>query len=221
MSSETPNPVDWTALKFFGLVSACMSHELRNACAVIHENAGLLDDLVALSRRGVPFDPVRFSAVSGRVSRHVDRAIGLVGCLNRFAHSVDMPVKSIDLAEAVKNVLELCGRLIAGHDRPVRLDESDGPISLTSSPFLLEVVVWHLLEASINTADKETGVTVAPERVDKGPRLRFTPNPSPDAAAEVTEHLAPLLDALGAEIDNDIAGGQLVLLLPDTIPTEP
>jgi len=47
------------ALKFFGKMTASISHELKNVLAIINENAGLLEDLCAMAEKGRPVDPVR------------------------------------------------------------------------------------------------------------------------------------------------------------------
>ena len=52
-----------TGLRFFGTMSAANAHEIKNALAVINENAGLLEDLVAMVPKGIPLDPERLAAL--------------------------------------------------------------------------------------------------------------------------------------------------------------
>ena len=44
------------SLRFFGKMNASISHELRNALAVINENAGLIKDLMIMTEKGHPLD---------------------------------------------------------------------------------------------------------------------------------------------------------------------
>ena len=46
-------------LRFFGTMTASISHELKNALSIINEGAGLLEDLAAMSARGMALDPAR------------------------------------------------------------------------------------------------------------------------------------------------------------------
>ena len=43
-------------LAFFGMISAGMSHEMRNVLSIIGEYAGLLDDFLVAAERGAPLD---------------------------------------------------------------------------------------------------------------------------------------------------------------------
>jgi C4-dicarboxylate-specific signal transduction histidine kinase len=52
-----PDPIGDAGLQFFGRMSASISHELKNALAIIKENAGLLADYVAMMGKGTPIDP--------------------------------------------------------------------------------------------------------------------------------------------------------------------
>ena len=40
-------------LRYFGQVSASISHELKNVLAILNENAGLLQDYAAMAEQGI------------------------------------------------------------------------------------------------------------------------------------------------------------------------
>jgi hypothetical protein len=42
-------------VRFFGEISASISHEIKNVLAIINENAGLLQDMVMMMKRACPF----------------------------------------------------------------------------------------------------------------------------------------------------------------------
>jgi len=48
-----------TGLQFYGKICASLSHEIKNALAIINEDAGLLNDFAALADQGRPLDPER------------------------------------------------------------------------------------------------------------------------------------------------------------------
>ena len=55
-------------LAYVGAMSASISHELKNVLAVIHENAGLLEDLSLRADQGVPLEPERLKTICGRIA---------------------------------------------------------------------------------------------------------------------------------------------------------
>ena len=53
-------------LKFFGKMSATISHEINNALAIINENAGLLQDFTLMAGKRVPIDLDRLHTLGGK-----------------------------------------------------------------------------------------------------------------------------------------------------------
>ncbi len=56
--SDYQESIGECGLQCFGSISASISHELKNALAIINENAGLLEDLSFMAEKGLPLDPV-------------------------------------------------------------------------------------------------------------------------------------------------------------------
>ena len=44
-------------LRFFGKITASVTHEIKNALATINENAGLMTDYIEMAARGRPLEP--------------------------------------------------------------------------------------------------------------------------------------------------------------------
>ena len=65
-------------LKFFGKMSATISHEINNALAIINENAGLMQDFTHMVDKGIPLDPKRLNTLAGKIIQQVRRAEGIV-----------------------------------------------------------------------------------------------------------------------------------------------
>ena len=76
-------------LQFFGKMTASISHEIKNVMAIINESAGLLEDYGMMADKGIPIDPEKLKVVSGRVSKQIHRAEGIIRNMNSLAHSVD------------------------------------------------------------------------------------------------------------------------------------
>jgi signal transduction histidine kinase len=164
---------DRTGLQFFGIVSASISHEIKNALAVINENNGLLEDLIGLWEQGRPLDPDRLKKLAAKISLQIRRADGIVKNMNRFAHSVDEPVKSVDLNEILDLAVALSSRLAAMRKITMDTKPNAGPVMLTLSPFHLLNLLWRCLDFAMCTAADERIVELAVEKTAKAVRIRF------------------------------------------------
>src|SRR4030067_193492 len=84
-------------LAFFGSITASFSHEINNIMAIIGELAGLMEDLLRVADLGHPPQLERFRRVSERIGTQVKRGEEMIKRLNRFAHTMDEPVKTIEM----------------------------------------------------------------------------------------------------------------------------
>ena len=118
-------------VQFFGKMSASISHEIKNALAIINENAGLLEDFMLLAEKGRPIDPERLKSLAGQVMKQVKRADDLVKRMNRFAHSADEPSKNIDLGETLELITSITQRLASRREARVELVMPEQPVTLS------------------------------------------------------------------------------------------
>jgi len=204
-------------LQFFGKMSASISHEIKNVLAVINENAGLLDDLTLLAEKGKPIDPARLRRLAEAVMKQIRRADGIVKNMNKFAHSVDEPIKAVNLVEVLEIMLELSNRLAAMRSVTVNLQYSGGPVVIQTRPFFLENVIWLCLDLAINLAGAQKTITLSPEKEEDTVRVRFTGVDSlrKEVLSEFPgEREKPLFDLLNARCMTDAGKAELVLTLP-------
>lgn len=162
------------ALKFFGKMTASISHELKNVLAIINENAGLLEDFCAMAEKGKPIDPVRIKIVSGKIIKQVRRGDEIIRGLNSFAHSADESVCDVDLCEAIKLVSALSGRLAMMREITVELNVDAAQVVVNTNPFLLETLVWFCLDFAMNAAGDEKKIGVSVERFQNKAIIRFS-----------------------------------------------
>ncbi len=143
---DTGHVLGQAGLRFFGKVSASISHEIKNALAGIHENAGLLSDLSALVAKGTPVDPERFQRIAERVMGEVRRADAIVQDMNAFSHSIDVEISGVDLHELIPRVVRLFARTAAVRGCSLQTTLPPAPLQLTTAPFFLQHLLWVLLE---------------------------------------------------------------------------
>ncbi len=159
--TNKPDLIGEAGLQFFGRMSASISHELKNALAIINENAGLLGDYIHMMGKGMSVEPARFEKIAGRIEAQTRRADAIIKNLNQFAHSVDVPAKSVDLNE-------IMGLLVALHRRPadmrqVELDPrpSESAVAVTINPFLLLNLLGLMLAQSLQAVPGGGAMTIS------------------------------------------------------------
>ena len=135
-------------IRFFGKMSASVTHEIKNSLAIINESAGLLEDLSVMSQNGHSLSPDRVTNISQRVTRQVQRADSVLKKLNRFSHSADQSSEMTNLEDAVKIVLDLSSRLIEMQQAVIEVAAPISAIMVSTNLFYLENLIWKALEAA-------------------------------------------------------------------------
>lgn len=207
-------------LHFFGTVSASISHEIKNVLAILNENAGLMEDLVSMAEKGISLNNERLKSIAVSMKKQIQRGDLIAKNMNRFAHSVDDFLITVDVSETLELVVSLSGR--SADMRGVRLNPQYIPrkICISTHPFFLETLLWRCLNVAITFSGKEKTVGIMIEEMGKGARVSFSGlnNLSallPDEFPSKRENA--LRDALCADIGMDVTCGQIWVNLPEKI----
>lgn len=208
-------------LRFFGTMTASISHELKNALSIINEGAGLLEDLAAMSARGMALDPARLVPLGEKIRRQVQRADLFIKRLNRFAHTIDVPRGAVDLEQMLRQVCELAERFAAMREVVLEVAPPPDPVCVTSAPFLLQNVLWLCLDVAMQSIAAGQHLRLEAEKTDAGARIRIgaPSGPAwPARGAELTGgRLTALLERLGADVLFDEQKRQIAIDLPRVI----
>lgn len=203
------------SLRFFGAVSASVSHEIRNKLAVINEKAGLVEDIAAAMRSGRAPDPDRLETQARKIVDQVRQANRIVRALNRLAHSTDEAVATVDVADLAALVVELYGRKAAMAQAVVRSEGPDGGAPVRTNPYLLANAIGLCLGAAVARVDDSRALTVVTENAANGAAVRFGRLAGGGAGRSELEGECPglgtLLETLDAGLAMDADGGELVL----------
>jgi C4-dicarboxylate-specific signal transduction histidine kinase len=204
-------------LRFFGDISAAISHEINNRIAVISEKAGLLEDLAAMLAAGKRVDPERIGGQSRKIVEQVRLAKQVTRKFNRFAHSVDAETATVDVAETLEFVAELYARKANMVNATILLARIDPPVTLTTNPFALQTVIGRSLEIALANLDATGAITISTEATDRivkfslGGLAKATGlTEPPDEATKIPA----LLERLGARFEAAGDGATLVLEIP-------
>jgi signal transduction histidine kinase len=207
-------------LQFFGKMSATISHEINNSLAIINENAGLLQDFTLMADKGMPLDPERLNSLAGKVIQQVRRAEGIVKNMNRFAHSVDESLKSVNLGDVVGLIATLSGRLASMRGVTVEPKPAEVPVTINTNPFFLENLIWLCLDFAMDAAGAGNTIDIITVKTENGAQIRFMQVEDLAKAPPEkfpTEREKALLDLLKADLSADVEVGALVITLPRVI----
>ena len=215
MGQELEN-TSQAGLQFFGQISASISHELKNVLGIINENAGLLEDLTLMAERGVPLDPVRLKAMAQGVKKQVGRADAIIGNMNRFAHSADQSIATVDLAQTIELAMAVTARFAVMRGVALDLQLPENPVALQTAPFFLINLIWQCLEFSMSASGDEKQVVLVAEEADGSVRIRFRRLAGLSAALLDTfpsDREKNLLEMLAVELKVEPDGNEIVLEL--------
>jgi len=210
------NTAGETGLRFFGNISAAVSHELKNVLAIINENAGLLEDLALMADRGISTNPERLKLVAAKVKNQVSRGDAILKNLNRFAHSIDETFKTVELNEIIELFLALTDRFAVMRNVAVEAKYSEVPVTIRTAPFFLINLLWGCLDFAMEVAGEGKFVEIAVQKTAGGAQIRFGRLEKLTAASRdafPAERGAGLLNLLGAELLVNAASRELVVAM--------
>lgn len=202
-------------LAFFAKIGADVSHEMRNVLSIVNENAGLLDDQLALARgRKVP-DIEKLKKVAARLTRQVSKGIEVMECFSRFAHAADAQQASVDLVGLVGDVTVLAQRHVRQLGGSLDVTLPDKALPITTNPFCLQHALFRCLQMVWESAEQGSSVSV--DLADHGTVAVLTVSgaeaPGSDGLSRSRSELDVVLTELGARVDTSTAEGVLVFVL--------
>jgi len=208
-----------TGLRYFGKMMAAISHEIKNSLAIINENAGLMEDLSLMAKSGHQLDPERVGTISGRVIKQVQRADTTVKKMNRLAHSVDEPVKEIDVADLLAFTMELGKKTVASLGVDLQMTPPASPVRINSNPFLVMNLMWEVMGYACTRVNGSPTITIAIAGNANGVELAFSPvcDDGHDGFSLDQAPFIGLVSCLNAEILALADRQALVLTLPETV----
>jgi C4-dicarboxylate-specific signal transduction histidine kinase len=158
MSENVDQELGNAGLKFFGTITASVTHEIKNCLSIINECSGLLDDLMA-SREGP--DPAKLKRTTTRIAAQVERADQIVKRLNKFAHTVDEPVQHVDPRDMIDNLVKLSLRLAARKSVEIGAELGEQPLAITTNAYRLQHAVFSGIELALSVATGGETLTIS------------------------------------------------------------
>jgi signal transduction histidine kinase len=158
--SSTIEFQDHDDLAFFGKINASISHELKNILAIISEAAGLLQDLTEMATKGQKIEFEMLTTCSQDIVEEIQRGFATIKQMNTFAHSVDDPVKKVNLVDVVNLIIAL-GKFLSFACK-VRFDPvPEAAPTVLTCPFRLQNLIYQALVFAFESAGPDGQIRVA------------------------------------------------------------
>ncbi len=208
--------VEMAGLQFFGQISASISHEVKNVLAIINENAGLLEDLTLMAGRGKPIDPARLTRMAATLKRQIGRADTMLKNMNRFAHSVNQTMPTVDLNETLEMIIALTARFAARKNVQVDLQLPRDPPKIQTAPYQLMNLLWLCLDFAMDASGELKQIEVVAEETNDDIRIQLK---QLTKLSEMVCNTFPsdyenrLLELLEATLEIESEDGRIVLRL--------
>lgn len=164
-------------VRFMGRITAGMTHEIRNVLAIMRESAGLMEDIMALPESKCLPHRERLSRALGVIQQQVERAVELVGRLNRFAHSMDEAWAEVELGELLEQVTGLLARQARNKKVELRPKTQGERIRIKTDPFALGMLVCVCIEHCMEGLGQEAVLEMVALKQGEGAVLSIQPLP--------------------------------------------
>jgi light-regulated signal transduction histidine kinase (bacteriophytochrome) len=215
--TDDPQRLAREGIRFFGEISASISHEMKNVLAIINENAGLLEDMVRMNRKGMPLSSERLVELARSIARQVSRGDRIVRGMNRFAHSADHQVETVDVGELLHFLSNLTARLVAMRGEAARIEVPAEPLTAVTDRFFMEDLVWACWCRAMTAGLPDQPLSIVADRSADTVRIRFHGLAAESPAGKPafpSPREAVLARHLGAQLQADRENGDIVLILP-------
>jgi nitrogen fixation/metabolism regulation signal transduction histidine kinase len=210
------DPIGEGGLQFYGKMTASITHEIKNVLAIINENIGLLEDLTLMADRGVDLDAERLKRLSRVVMKQVNRADDIAKNMNRFAHSTDVSLKTVDLNNTLDLVVALANRFASMRGVTLELKLHPEPIDIKTFPFFLMNLLWLCLDFAMSAVGDGKVVELVAEKQGSGAKVlyrRIEGLTQSDVNTFPAEPEQRLLELLRAELVVNVVHKEIVVRL--------
>jgi signal transduction histidine kinase len=158
--SSTIESLNNEDLMFFGKVNASISHELKNILATISEAAGLLNDLTEMATKGHNFELEMMKTCSQDIVEEIQRGFAAIKRMNTFSHSMDDPLKRVNLIEVLDLMINLAEFLSFAGKVHFDPPQKAAPIVITC-PWRLQHLIYQALVSAFESVGPNGEIQVS------------------------------------------------------------
>lgn len=145
-------------LAFMGTITASLSHEINNVITIINELSGLLDDLI---KPGRAIENEKLKGISEKISKHVGRGESFIKLLNRFAHSADQPIATIETSELLEQITALCKRFANLKRVNLEAEPVEKSLKIETNPLVLQHAIYLCIDMALNVTARDKTIATS------------------------------------------------------------
>ena len=149
-------------LRYFGDMTASISHEIKNSLAIMNENTGLLQDLLAASQNGRQLNLDQIDQIANRITKQVHRMNHITEKINLFSHSIDFPEKTIDVGEVLELAVSLGSRIASYRNIEIKPVLPERKIFITTQVFFLLHLIWLVTDSTMTAVGPNRTIEIKP-----------------------------------------------------------
>lgn len=150
-------------LRFFGKVTAGVTHDLQNVIAVIKETAGLMEDILLMNRdKELPFLE-KFQKSLTTIKNQAIRGSTLIKSLNEFAHAPDNDEKEIDIVATARMLAALIERKSRSSEIQIHVEPSTAPSMIRTHAVRFEMALLMAIESMMGCVPRGGSLMIVPE----------------------------------------------------------
>jgi signal transduction histidine kinase len=218
MPETSGPPANELGLAFFGAISASVSHDLNNVIGIINELSGLVEDYLAGAQGGTPVNLEKMNSINEKIKAQVGRGQKIIKRFNRFSHSADQPLRTVDLKMLLQDITDLARRKAGLKYAVLKAELPDETVNMETSPFYLQFAVFLCIELALCRAKKDDRITVTFRPCPGGAQILISgPGQVPDDP-EAASKLAVIMQALKGR--SEFTAESIVLSVPVS-PSQP
>ncbi|OQY00316.1 MAG: hypothetical protein B6I26_08485 [Desulfobacteraceae bacterium 4572_130] len=162
--------------KFFGKVTASLSHELQNVLAIIKETSGLMEDMLNFSEDFAKLEDNKLGECIKTIKNQAYRGVDLTSGLNSFAHTTDSIQASINVYETIKKMIFITKRLFQQKGVNVSITKCHKSYSIITDTVFFQMLIFSCIKSLIENFDNTTTITLDINSSDKITTIKFTNN---------------------------------------------
>lgn len=151
-------------LAFFARITASISHELNNVLSIINEYSGLLADLVAGEKKGIPIEKERINKIAQNIKDQIKRQQEIIKILNRFAHRLDTPLLEFNLNDLAHDIIRLSKRFASLKKVSLEFTSPKEQILITNNPFRVQHTVFSCLKLALDDSNPNDCISITLEK---------------------------------------------------------
>jgi predicted O-linked N-acetylglucosamine transferase (SPINDLY family) len=150
-----------------------ISHELKNSLAILNENSGLLEDMLLMTKKGMPINIERLDKMSMDLNKQIDRSNLIITNMNSFAHSIDEPNHSISALASLKLFANISQRLASMNSFEIIVDDNFEDFTIVVNQFDLLNLMWMILDSMLGQIEKNDRLSITALSIDHKAILQF------------------------------------------------